>query len=88
MSSEELNKMSNQTPSQDSRSDWHDEFAPRYDMPEEEVRSVEEQWDELLGIAGQDSVPGQAEMIWTAEKKKAYQKENATSFLQFGDEDG
>jgi len=68
MSSEESNKMSRKTPSQDSNSEieWDIE-----ELKKAIVTSAEDHWDAFLDSAGQPD-PGETsgDMLWTAEKKK------------------
>lgn len=123
MSSEELNKMSEQIHSQDSHFDprndedydtweygteplpgdeeWvnsdedldekelYENIIARYELSQDERLEMQSEWDSILDIAGQFDSPGQAEMIWTAEKKKAYyaQKGSLTSLIQEEEED-
>ncbi len=68
MSSEESNRMSQKTPSQDLNSDIEWDLKELQDSIK---RSAEEQWDALLDSTGQiDQPPGTAEMLWEAEKKR------------------
>ena len=68
MSSEESNKMTRKTPSQDSNSEieWDIE-----ELKKAIVTSAEDHWDAFLDSAGQPD-PGETsgDMLWTAEKKK------------------
>ena len=65
MSSAESNKMSNQTPSQDSL--YRDAI----------IDAAEHGWDDLLDKADQPANPF-AEELWLMEKKKAQQQERNT----------
>jgi hypothetical protein len=77
MSSEELNKMSNQTPSQGSPSDPRNEED--YDTWEYGTEPVpgDDTWANLLDKTEQFGNPF-AEDLWEMEKKKAKQKERNT----------
>tara|TARA_S200002703_G_scaffold15005_1_gene12846 strand:+ start:2430 stop:2675 length:246 start_codon:yes stop_codon:yes gene_type:complete len=81
--------MSNQIPSQDFPSDegfTPDVILQNYEIPPEEEEKMIEEWNELLEIANDNiPVPGQAEMLWEAEKKKARQQQKRTSFLEIVD---
>ena len=93
MLSEESNRMSNQTPSQDSLSNddefdaLFNELDARYSQNPVETDEMIEEWSSILEIPP-DVL--QVEQIWDAERKKAYLAENKhTSFLKnFGEEDG
>ena len=93
MLSEESNRMSNQTPSQDSPSNddefdaLFNELDARYSQNPVETDEMIEEWSSILEIPP-DVL--QVEQIWDAERKKAYLAENKhTSFLKnFGEEDG
>ena len=93
MLSEESNRMSNQTPSQDSLSNddefdaLFNELDARYSQTPAETDEIIEEWSSVLEIPP-DVL--QVEQIWDAERKKAYFAENKhTSFLKnFGEEDG
>ena len=68
MSSEESNKMSKKTPSQDSNSEieWDIE-----ELKKAIVTSAEDHWDAFLDSAGQpDAGAESGDMLWAAEKKK------------------
>ncbi len=68
MSSEESNKMSRKTPSQDSNSEieWDIE-----ELKKAIVTSAEDHWDAFLDSAGQpDAGAESGDMLWAAEKKK------------------
>jgi len=65
MSSAESNKMSSQTPSQDSHSDWATKVY---------LEAAEKGWDDLMDKADQPGNPF-AEAMWEMEKKKARQQE-------------
>ena len=68
MSSEESNKMSRKTPSQDANSEieWDIE-----ELKKAIVTSAEDHWDAFLDSAGQpDAGAESGDMLWAAEKKK------------------
>tara|TARA_B100001115_G_C15716345_1_gene348148 strand:+ start:167 stop:409 length:243 start_codon:yes stop_codon:yes gene_type:complete len=72
MSLEELNKMSQKTPSQDSPSD------PEWDLEELKKAIVDsaEEYDRLLDKAGQHELPkGTAEAMWEMERHLWAQRE-------------
>jgi len=83
--------MSEQTPSQDSPSEYkgipheelYDTIQKYEELPEDGLDAVVEMWDDMLGIQDPAISP---EQLWDYEKKKAKMKEQGTSFLQgFGD---
>ena len=65
MSSEELNKMSQQEPSQDLPSDWAEQAY---------LDAAKDGWDDLLDKADQPTNPF-AEAMWEMEKKKSKQQQ-------------
>ena len=68
MSSEESNKMSRKTPSQDSNSEIELDIE---ELKKAIVTSAEDHWDAFLDSAGQpDAGAESGDMLWTAEKKK------------------
>jgi len=72
MSLEESNKMSNQTPLQDSPSD------PEWDLDElkKAITDSAEEYDKLLDKAGQHELPtGTAEAIWEMERQMWAQRQ-------------
>ena len=77
MSSEESNKMSKKTPSQDSNSDiqWDiEELKNAIKRSAEDHPIPIEQWDSLLNDAGQhDQGEGMTHMIWATARKQGQQ---------------
>ncbi len=68
MSSEESNKMSRKTPSQDSNSEIEWDLE---ELKKAIVTSAEDHWDAFLDSAGQpDAGAESGDMLWAAEKKK------------------
>ena len=61
----------------------YEDIVSLYNLTQEERYSLQTEWDSILDIAGQLDAPGQAEMIWTAERKKAYyaKKGSVTSLI-------
>ena len=68
MSSEESNKMSKKTPSQDSNSEIEWDLE---ELKKAIVTSAEDHWEAFLDSAGQvDAGEASGDMLWAAEKKK------------------